>query len=132
MIQWLSRVDSTPQLILECAKTKRHIKTFHRYFDSLSQQGSCLLVITSIVVVPWIFITSIEVVPWTSWWASIMHRRNIGNQADLQKLSRLWILKMEVESPMWLQWHNTRTAHRAKINDWIYQIGYTLQRADII
>jgi hypothetical protein len=54
MIQSFSCVHSTPQSISELAKIKGHIKTFHRYFDLLSQQGSLLLVITSIEVVSWI------------------------------------------------------------------------------
>ena len=41
-----------------------------------------------------------------------MHWRNIGNEANLLKLSTLWFLMMDVESPLWFRWRNTRTAHR--------------------
>jgi hypothetical protein len=52
LIQWFSCVNSTPQSISERAKQRdiSGFRTFHRYFDSLSQQGFLLLIITSIKV----------------------------------------------------------------------------------
>ncbi len=96
---------------LRACKRIGHIWTFQRYFDSWSQQALWLLFITSTELYPWILSSA--------WWASMTYRRNIGNQADFQKLSRLWFLKMEVESPILFLWRSTRTSHRVIINDCI-------------
>jgi hypothetical protein len=110
----------------------------HNWFQSMQNKrthGDILEIFWFIqpTKLPVVFITSIEV-DWISsafWWASMMHWRNIGNQADMLKLSRLWIFKMEVESPLPFQWHNTRSVHRAIINDWIHQLDIQLhKRAD--
>ena len=107
--------QSDTTIEFRACKRKGHIRTFQRYFDLLSQQGFPLSLITSIEVDPWILSTA--------WWASMMHRRNIGNhwQANLWKLSKLWFLKVEVASPMLFRWRNTRTSHRAlnAINQWL-------------
>jgi hypothetical protein len=124
MIQWFSWVDSTPQSISERAKTKEHIKTFHRYFYSLSQQGSLLLGITSIEVVPWIWVL-LDGPAWCI--EEILAIKPICGNSSGCKFLR-WRLNHQCE----FSWNYTRTAQRAIINDWIYQIGYTSQRADII
>ena len=99
-LRWVSRTvnwDDPIVSMCQCdatieftaCKTKGHIKTFQRYSDSLSQQGFQLL-----------FITSIEVdnlIKSTAWWACMMHWRNIGNQANMRKVSKLWFLNMEVQ-----------------------------------
>ena len=69
-------------------KTKGHFRKFQRYFDLLSQQGFQLSFITSIKVDSWIHSAAR--------WASMMHWRNMGNQANWQKLSTLRFLKIEV------------------------------------
>ncbi len=130
-LRWVSRTvnwddpiicmcQSDTAIKLRACKRTGHIRTFQIYFDSLSQQGFLLLFITSTKVYPWILSAA--------WWASMMYQRNIGNQANMQRLSRLWFLKMKVESPIQFRWRNTRTAHRAKINDWIYQFYIQLHK----
>ncbi len=76
--------QSDPAIKLRACKRTGHVWTFQRYFDSVSQQALWLLFITSTEVYPWILSAAR--------WASMMHRRNIGNQADMRKLSRLWFL----------------------------------------
>ncbi len=54
MIQWFCCFDSTHIVELSACKTKGHIRTFQRYFDSLTQKASRLLFIRTIIVYPWI------------------------------------------------------------------------------
>ncbi len=101
--------QSDTSIKLRACRRTGQIWTFQRFFYSLSQQALLLLFITSNKVYPWILSAA--------WWATMMYPRNIGNQANMQKLSRLWFLKMEVESQIRFWWRDTRTAHRAIIND---------------
>ncbi len=82
--------QSDTAIKLRACKRTGHIWTFQRYFDSLIQQALWLLFIISTKVYPWTLSTA--------WWASMMYWRNIGNQADMQKLSRLWFLMMEAKN----------------------------------
>ncbi len=74
---------------LSACKTRGHIRTFQRYFDSLTQKASRLLLITTITVDHWIFDAA--------WRASIQGWENIGSQAIMRKKMILCINKMEVE-----------------------------------
>ena len=112
--------QSDTTIKFRACKTKGHIRAFQRYFHSWSQQGFRLLFITSIEADPWILSAA--------WLASMMHWRNIGDQANLLKLSRVWFLKIEIESLMQFRWCNTRTTHRAIMNDWIYQLDLPLHK----
>ena len=80
-VQWVDPIISMCQCdaIIEftACKTKGHIKTFQRYFDSLTQKASWLLFITTITVNQWI----LDAV----WRASMQGWENIGSQAIMQK-----------------------------------------------
>ncbi len=74
---WIWQYDTA--IKLRACKRTGHIVTFQRYFDTLSQKALLLSFITSIEVDTWILSAA--------WLASKMHRRNVGNQADMLKLS---------------------------------------------
>ncbi len=76
---------------LSACKTRGHIRTFQRYFDSLTQKASRLLFITTITVYHWILDAA--------WRASIQGWEKIGSQAIMQKKMIFCIHKMEVEKP---------------------------------
>ncbi len=105
---------------LSACKTREHIRTFQRYFDSLTQKASRLLFIITITVNQWI----LDAV----WWASIQGWENIGPQAIMRKKMIFCIHKMEVERPFSCIGQFTSDEKWDKINDWNYQIDMLLPK----
>ncbi len=64
-IQWFFLCQSHSTIEFRACKTKGHIRIFQRYFDSLSQQSSLMLFVTSITVDFWISCAA--------WWSSMLH-----------------------------------------------------------
>ena len=108
---------------LSACKTRGHIRTFQRYFDSLTQKASRLLLITTITVNQWI----LDAV----WRASIQGWENIGSQAIMRKKMIFCIHKMEVEKPFSCIGQSTSDEKWDKINDWNYQIDMLLPKMSI-
>ena len=107
---------------LSACKTRGHIRTFQRYFDSLTRKASRLLFIT---------VTTITVNQWildAVWRASIQGWENIGAQAIMRKKMIFCIHKMEVEKPFSCIGQSTSDEKWDKINDWNYQIDMLLPK----
>ena len=105
---------------LSACKTRGHIRTFQRYFDSLTRKASRLLFITTITVNQWI----LDAV----WRDSIQGWENIGSQAIMRKKMILCIHKMEVEKPFSCIGQSTSDEKWDKNNDWNYQIDMLLPK----
>ncbi len=105
---------------LSACKTREHIWTFQRYFDSLTQKASRLLFITKITVADWILDPA--------WRASIQGWENIGSQAIMQKKLIYCIHKMEVKTPFSCIGQSTSDEKWGIISDWIYQIDMLLRK----
>jgi hypothetical protein len=107
---------------LSACKTRGHISTFQRYFDSLTQKASRLLFITTIIQVidPWILDVAC--------WDSIRGWKTIGSQAILLEQLIFRIHKMEVETPVSFTGQSTRCEKWGLINDLIYQVDMLLPK----
>jgi hypothetical protein len=95
---------------LSACKTRGHIRTFQRYFDSLTRKASRLLFVTTITVNQWILDAA--------WRASIQGWENIGSQAIMPKKMIFCIHKMEVEKLFWCIGRSTSDAKWDK-NQWL-------------